>query len=229
LANSNWWDRPSPVRRFGQPEIEDLHRAVRLRFDVGRLQVAVDDPVSCAASKAAAFGGRSATLVGGSGRKQSAPRRRPVDEFQRAYTVAGFSRASSIPCIAPMFGWFNDASTCFPFEARKTVRIGGKQFRHLERDGTTRRVSRARWPSPYHLHQSQIRFREPRREPHRGLRHLHVTPPSVPAPACQKATPGTFSIVIPLLVGVPHRRHTFAQECPDQWLTLERLVEEPIG
>ena len=75
-------------------------------------------------------------------------KRRPVDEFQyqRAYTVAGFSRALLDPVYRGDVRMVERREHLrFSFEARKTVRIGGKQFRqHLERDGTIQAgVSRA--------------------------------------------------------------------------------------
>jgi hypothetical protein len=75
-------------------------------------------------------------------------KRRPVNEFQheRAYTVAGFSRALLDPVYRADVRMVQRREHLrFSFEARKTVRIGGKQSRqYLERDGTIQvGVSRA--------------------------------------------------------------------------------------
>ena len=79
--------------RLGQAEIEHLDLAVRRDLDVGRLQIAVDDPRSCAASSPSASGSamRSASAIGNRTPREADRQILAFDEFHdERTTAAGF-------------------------------------------------------------------------------------------------------------------------------------------
>ena len=132
------------IHRFGQPEVQDLHRAVGSQLDVRRLQVAMDDSLLVRR-----FEGFSNLSRDGKGlvdaeshharfdRPASAP---STSSITSAVTAA---RPSSEAVDGAMFGWFSDGERLgFALEPCEPLGIVRERLgQDLDRDFRPRLVS----------------------------------------------------------------------------------------
>ena len=146
--------RARRAQRLGQAEVQHLDGAVGTQLDVGRLQIAVDDAVLVRELHGVGDLSRDGDgLVDGTGparcgRPASGLRSAPAPGRGRGAAVA--RRLSSRPWMAPMLGWFSEASSCAS-RVKRASRSGsapapaGSRFSATSRCS---RVSRARNTSP---------------------------------------------------------------------------------